>query len=217
MGAVNLATIRDIVRFRGDYPVGTKFSNANVNTEIQTSWSELYELIEEVNEGWWDKDSTVSTVANQAYVALPADCWKVKAVDVLDGSEYDELDQVGIGDRNKYGSEKDRPSAFRTSARGIELYPTPDAIYTIRVTYTPIVTALHESNTTQMYNDWHDYIVASTLVKLGEREQRDVSTHVALLDRIAARIRTGASRRRQQEPEYLQLREVHSFAGEEWD
>jgi hypothetical protein len=145
MSTIDLATLREVIRFRGDYQNVRKFPNSFVNREIQKSFGEFYALVDSTHEGWWDTDSTVTTVADQAYIALPPQTWRVKAVDRLDGSDYLELRQIGLADRNKYDSSHSEPLAYRLSARGIELYPTPEQAYTLRVLYTPIAPALQEA------------------------------------------------------------------------
>jgi hypothetical protein len=204
MGAQTLSSIRAIVRFRGDFPLSTKFSEANVNTEIQAAWSELHELLEP--SGYWDKSNTITTVASQAYQALPADCWKVKGVDILEGSDYSQLDQIGIADRNRYGSATDQPRAYRLTERGVDLFPTPNAIYTLRITYARAVTALAESSpTTEMFNSWEEYVIASAIIRLAMREQRQgVQEWMVIRDDTKARILKGAERQLQ-EPQYLTL------------
>lgn len=214
MASVTLASILATVRVRGDFPSSPKFSDTNVGVEIQTAWAELHELIEECNEGYWDKEGTVPTVANQAYVALPADAWKVKGVDILDGTEYAELAQVAIGQRNRYGQTKDQPVAYRLSERGIELYPTPNAIYTLRVTYARVVTVLGSAVT--IPNDWHDFVIWSAILKLSTSEERPTGDYQNAIDRARARIVAGASGRKQAEPEYLPLCEVGADGGWWW-
>jgi hypothetical protein len=71
-------------------------------------------------------------------VALPSDSWRVRAIDLIDSAGCQiELDQVGIDQRNRYGTIVARPVAYRLTARGIDLYPTPDQAYTLRLLYTP--------------------------------------------------------------------------------
>lgn len=205
MGAVTLASVRNTVRLRGDYPRSAKFTDAYVNGEIQAAWSELYELLVDTNEGYFDTSSTVSTVASQAYVALPATCWRVLAVDRLDGSDYVELAQVSISDRNRFSATADKPTAYRATARGIDLFPTPNAIYTLRVSFVPMVTALSETTTTQLYNSWEEYVVAGALLRMYQREERPIGEIMNELARCRDRISRGADQRQQQEPQYLPL------------
>jgi hypothetical protein len=206
MASITLTTVRTAVRERGDLPLARKFTDDFLDREIQASWTALHRLVEEVHEGWWDKEGTVSTVANQRYIALPADCRRVKGIDLLDGTEYIPLDQIGITERNRFGQTTDKPCAYRLSERGIELYPTPNAIYTLRVTYARTVTALGGTTVT-VDEEWQDYVIWSTIMRIAPSEERPVNDYAAMVAQAEAAIKASASGRRQAEPEYIPLRE----------
>lgn len=207
MSSITLASIRSTVRLRGDLPLSRKFTDPYLNTEIQTSWADLHELIEDVNEGYWDKDAEVTTTASVRFVALPVDCWKVKGVDILDGGEFRELRQIAVGERNRYGQTADMPDAYRLTERGVDLYPMPNTVYTLRITYARVVTPLSESSPVTMPNEWHDYVIWSAILRIATSEERPLNDYASMLDLAMKRITRGASQRRQQEPEYLVLRE----------
>lgn len=218
MAAFDLADLRQQIRFRGDYQNVRKFPNADIDNEIQRSFAELWELIANTHEGYWDTQIGAVTVANQAFIALPADCWRVQGIDRLDGSNYRELLQVNISERNRYGSTTDKPLAYRLTARGADVYPTPNAIYTMRVVYTPQAPTLAEGVDRDWFNGWEDYVIISTLLKLDEREQKPLQERMMRLEQIKQRIVSGATKRKQQEPEYLRLREfdyTDSYGGED--
>lgn len=207
MSAISRATLRQTIRDRGDYTNTKRFTNTYINTEIQTAFNRFWGVVEEAHQGWWDTEGTTPTVAGTAYAALPADAKVVKAVDRLDGSDYIPLDQVSIGDRNLYGSSRGEPVAYRLSSRGIELYPTPIAIRTLRVTYTPIPPTLDESTARQWYDGWEDFIIAKVLLEMATRDKTLGQDHFQKLEAAEKALRTSSSARRQQEPEYLALRE----------
>ncbi len=212
IGTVTLASVRELVRQRGDYLSVRKFTNAYVNSEIQAAWTELFELMDDVCEGWWDTQDTTPTVANIAYAVIPATCKRVLSVDILDGSDYRELRQVGTGDRNRFGTGTGKPVAYRLSSRGIELHQTPDAVYTLRVLFSPICPALHESAGIELYG-LHEYIVTSALLRLDQREERPITERMAELGRQRERVVRAAAKRKQQEPDYLNLREGGGSSG----
>lgn len=213
MASVTLSSVRSLVRLRGDYPLSRKFTDAYVDGEIQIAWTALHRLVESVRQGWFDKDGTAATVANQAYVGLPADCRIVKGVDILDsGSQYVELMQVGLSDRNRYSATTDQPAAYRLSERGIELYPTPNAIYTLRITYARKVTALSGTPVT-VDEEWQDYVIWSAILRIAPSEERPMNDYAAMVQQAENAIRNSAGERRQQEPEYIPLRE---YAPEWW-
>ncbi len=205
MATKTLAEILEIVRFRGDFRNVQRFPTANVNAEIQAAWTELYELVADTNEGYFDTSATAATTAGTAFVAGPSDMWRVRGVDRLDGSDYIPLDQVGIDDRNRFGSTTDEPSAYRLTARGIDLYPTPGAIYTLRVTYTPTAPVLSAAR--EYFNGWEEYVIYGALIRLTLNQQRTGGDWERQLAMARERITRGASQRKAAEPEYLALRE----------
>lgn len=203
---ITLALLRPLIRQRGDYLSSLTFTNTYIDGEIQAANRELYELVDEVHEGWWDTSGTVSTVAAQPYVALPSGCWRVRGIDIANGSGWDELRQVTIGDRNRFGASTAKPEAYRLSARGAELFATPNAVYSLRVTYTPVCPALSESAGIELYG-WHEYIIVGALLRMDQRSKRPLGERQQELERQRQRVVMSASKRKGQEPEYLQLRE----------
>lgn len=203
MASFSLAQILAAVRYRGDFRDTIRHPDSSVTVEIQAAFAEFYELVASVNEGYWDTSATLSTVAGQGYVALPSDVWQVRGVDFLDGLDYRQLDQIGVSDRNRYSNTNDEPVAFRLTARGADLFPTPNAIYTLRVTYTPSAPTLSAAR--DFYNGWEEYVIFGALARLEMNEERS-NAWQAQLDRQAARIHASASHRRAQEPEYIPLR-----------
>lgn len=208
MASKSLSDIISTVRFRGDFRNTNRFPDSNITTEVQAAWTELYELIAGTNEGYWDIDTTVVTVVGQPFVALPTDTWRVRGIDILcstgfglNGTDYRELQQLNIADRNRYCTSLDEPDGYRLSAQGANLYPTPDQVYTLRITYTPTAPILGAAR--EYYNGWEEYVIYATLIRLSLNEERDVSSWQAQLDFQRARITSGASERKSQEPEYL--------------
>jgi hypothetical protein len=133
-----LSDLVQTVRDRGDYRNPVKFTDEIITREVQAAFAELYQIITGVNEGYFDTTATLTTTANVAYVALPSDSWRVRAIDRIDSSGCPVLlDQVGIDQRNRYGITASCPVAYRLTARGVDLYPTPDQAYTLRLLYTP--------------------------------------------------------------------------------
>jgi len=201
-----LADIMATVRFRGDFRNTVRFPDANVTTEIQAAWTELYELIADTNEGYWDVDATVITTASQPYVLLPVDAWRIHGLDRLDGTEWIPMHPIGASARAKFSTQAGQPIAYRLTARGADLFETPDSAYTLRVTYTPIAPVLGSGR--EFYNGWEEYVIYGALIRLALNEQSErVSGWQQQLDFQRARITRGASQRKAQEPDYLPLRD----------
>lgn len=211
MTAIARSTIRDTVRFRGDYTNVRKFTPADLNREIQRAFDKFWRIVADTHQGWWDTQGTVTTTINQAYVAAPTDSWRIQAVDILIGTEYVPLLQVGLEARNRYGSTASQPLGYRLSARGLELYPTPNLAYTLRVHYTPKPATLDESTLREWYTGWEDYIIEGVLFQLDKRERKPLGDRIETLKAVEAALRAGANEHRSQEPEYLVIREYDDF------
>lgn len=208
MATATLSTIRDRVRFLGSYENSTKFTTPLINAEINAALAELYELLDDVHGGYFDTETTTSTVAGQAYVDLPSNFWRLRGVDILIGGKYRMLDQVGIEQRNDFQTSTGLPVAYRTIAGGtrgrLGLYPTPSGVSTLRIVYTPTYTPLSaDGDSFEYYNSYEDFVVCGTLLRLDQREERPLAERQNELARIKDRITKGASRRRAAEPAYL--------------
>lgn len=206
----SLDDIRTTIRNRGNLRNTVRFPNATIDTEAQAAWKELYGIIVRAHQGYFDTDtdaqgSPVLTVANQGYVPLPTGTWAVRAVDLLDGGEYVALRLVGKKDRNRYGTAvRDKPVAYRPSARGLELFPTPNAVYTLRITYTPVAPQL-DSTQREYYVGWEEYVIAGALIRLCGTQRTESATWVKLITETEARIIAEANEANTQGPEYLNL------------
>lgn len=211
MAAISRKTLRGTIRLRGDYTNTRRFPNDYLNTEIQTSFNHFWRIVDEARQGWWDTEGTVQTVIGQAYIAPPADAKVVKGVDRLDGSNYIEMPQVGLDARNRWGSDNGKPLAYRLSSRGIEFQRGANAVYTLRVMYTPKPPILTENEEREWYDGWEDFVIEKTLFELDSREGKPLGDRKMKLDLAEKTLRDGAGERRQQEPEYLRLREYDNL------
>lgn len=207
MTAISRAEIRQTIRTRGDYTNTRRFSNSYLNTEIQTAFNDFWRIVDEAHQGWWDTEGTVVTTVGVGYVALPPTAKVIKGVDRLDGGRYEPLMQVGIGDRNRWDSGNGKPIAYRLSARGIELNRPADSAYTLRVMFTPKPPQLAENEQREWYDGWENYVIEKVLLELDSREKMPLNDRLVKLDLTEKALRASTNARRQQEPEYLVLRE----------
>ena len=211
MAAISRATLRSTIRSRGDYTNVRRFPTDYLHNEIQNAFDDFWRIVNEAHQGWWDTEGAMVTVANQAYAALPSDAKVIKAIDRLDGGEYIEMPQVSLGERNRYGSSTGKPLAYRLSARGAEVYPTPDAVYTLRAIYTPKPSTLDENTAREWYDGWENYVIEKVLLELDSREKLPLTDRLTKLAAAEKALRASTNERRQQEPEYLRLREYDTL------
>jgi hypothetical protein len=204
MTAISLSTFQSRIRSVGDYTNSTKITAAFLTEQINDAIGEYSDLLDERWEGYRDKTGTVVTVANTATVALPTDFLKARAVDVLDSSRYLPLRRLGIRDTYRFGDQTDQPQGYLHVGANLELFPTPNAVYTIRLRYVPTSTVLvADADTIDVPNGWEGFIIHTALLKVDEKEERPLGDRLQIIDRYRARIIAAASDRNAAEPEYL--------------
>lgn len=197
------------VRFRGDYKNVRQFPTVDVKREIQLAFGSFYQIVADTHQGWWDTQAEFPCVAQQAFIAPPKalGVWRVQGLDILEGTEWREVTQVPTSYRNTFTNTYDQPTGYRTSARGLELYPPPNSAYQLRLLYTPKAPELKDSEPREWFNGWEDYVIEKALWALDKRERKPLGDREKALAEAEAVLRSGAGQRRQQEPEYLNLRE----------
>lgn len=200
----SLATIRTAIRFRGDFRNVIRFPDASVDVEIQAAFAEFWEFVADQHEGYWDTEFTTITTVGQAYIALASDVWRVHGIDLREGTDWCPLRRIAPGERNRYGTQNGQPEAYRLTAIGAALFPPPNAVYTMRVSYTPRAPLLADG-AREFYNGWEEYIIYATLVRLALNERRDAAEWMQQLVFQKERITRGASGRSETEPERIPL------------
>jgi hypothetical protein len=211
MTAITLATFRSRIRTLGDYPgssgsVAPTFTDDFIDEQINDAVGQYCDLIDERWEGYRDTVTTMVTVANTATVSLPANFLKARAVDVLYDGRYISLTRLQI--RQTYGNDAQtaRPRGYLMRANVLELFPTPDAVYTIRLRYIPAASVLSDdADSIDIPNGWEGFIIHTALLKLDEREERPIGDRLAIIDRYRQRIISAAEDRNTAEPEYIPM------------
>lgn len=223
MTAIPLSTIRTRVQQLGNYENSARFTPAFVDDQINAALVEFHELLSSVHEGYFDTETTLTTTANVATVNLPADFWRERGLDIqiVASTAYEELRQISIAERNRYAL-TGRPVAYRITSGGtrgaVRLYPTPDATYTLRLTYEPTRTALSaDGDTVEDYNGLIEFVVQGALLRLDRRDNRPLGEREAELERIRKRVLASASERRAAEPEYLVPRAYDITTADLWN
>lgn len=210
MASISLSTLRTRIRVLGSYANSRIFTDAVLTVFVNEAIGEYRDLLDERWEGYHDKTGTVSTVANTATVAVPADFLKARAVDRLDDGRYMPLTKIQIRQTYAYEGVRDKPLAYMQVGANLELFPTPNAVYTLRLRYVPAMTALSaDVDTIDVPNGWEDFIIHTALLKCDEREEKPTGERLAAIERARQRIIRAAEDRNVAEPDYV------PFPGEE--
>lgn len=207
MTAITLATLRTRARQLGDYENSTVFTDAVMTPWVNEAIGDYFDLLDEHFDGYRDTTGTVTTTASVATVALPAAFLKARAIDILDGGTYRQLRRFQPGPQALgFDQATGRPVGYLHVGTNLELFPTPDAAYTIRLRYVPAMTALSaDGDSIDVPNGWEGFIVHSILLRCDEREERPLGDRLAAIDRYRARIVRASQNRNTAEPAYLPM------------
>ena len=206
MTAITLATFRSRIRTLGDYLSSAKFTDAFVNECVNDAIGEYCDLLDSVWEGYRDTVGTVVTVAGTATVALPSNFLKARAIDLLDAGRYVALTRLQMRETYGYDATTGKPVGYIVRGNLAELFPTPNAVYTIRLRYVPAASVLaDDADSIDIPNGWETFIVHTAILRLDQREQRPIGERLAVIDRVRQRIIGAASQRNVAGPELLRL------------
>ncbi len=124
--------------------------------------------------------------------ALPSDCLRVMAVDVLEGSTYIPLHKWNWADRGRFDG-AERP-AWRVDGPNILFLPEQPTTGTYRVWYVPVPTTLAGGASVDVYNGWDDYMVVYAVLECRDKLEQPTERHERKLGRLEARIRREAAK-----------------------
>jgi len=110
---------------------------------------------------------TLSTVANTVIVAIPSDMVEMRRIQVLSNPNivlsYRTPDE--ISQDYPYG-QTGTPTVFTVVGNNIEVYPIPDGVYSLELTYVQRIPALSASNTTNWcLTSWPNVYLFATLLE----------------------------------------------------
>ncbi len=208
MPQLTLLQLREKVRRLGGYENSQVDTDAFIDESINEGLAELVELVSDQFQGHYDTSSTVVTVANAQTVALPATCLNVRAIDrQFDATRHAPLRRISLTQGYGYQG-TGAPQAYMLhggAAPGvIRLFPVPDAVYTLRVTFEPLFTALVvDADSFDFRNGWEEYLFHAALLRLDAKEERPLGDRMGLIERARQRIIGSAAKRNSSEPEYL--------------
>jgi len=210
-----LSSLRDQVRKRADVENSTaRFPDAELNTYINQSWTELYDLIIESGGESYLNSTQISTSNGTDTYSLPADFYKVRGVDVdVGGPGPLPMRQFSFEERNFYlynsGWQYGRPVRYRLYGANIKFIPKPSGVYTVTVWYYPTPTSMvSDSDTIDGVSGWEEYVVIDAAVKVLTKDDRDASLLVGAHGAVRQRIVDMAMNRNAGEPERVDDVEV---------
>lgn len=215
-----LANLRADVRWISDTEGLTlRHTDANVNRAINQAVQAFRLMLADHGSSFYLREASFATVAGTDTVDLSlvasGNVVQVYGIDVSVDGEWRELFEFSFAERNRYqdswsGDNRGTPTYYQilnigtvnaptgASAGDLRLMPTPDAVYTMRVFYLPVLADMSADG--DFFNGlagWEDWVVYEAALRLCERDAGggdNLEGIRAGLARVETRIKRAASR-----------------------
>lgn len=203
-------------------------SPSEVDRQLNLYVRRLYDLLIDADAGWVAPtvDTALVTVAGVPTVDLPADAYRLRGLDVLIDGYYCSARPLDFARRNEYqeGASwelwrmRDASTArvrYLVEGTRLRLFPTPDAVYSLRLWYYPTATYLSNDNDTfDGINGWEQWVELSVAIWLKNKEEADPGALLMERGQVETAIMHTSRVRDTAEPE--RPRDVLAARGSRW-
>lgn len=199
---MTLAELRTATRQRADMVNSNFVSDTELNSYINQSIFELYDLLIQKygNDYFVANPHTITTDGTSDSYSLPTDFYKLLGIDLAlsnSNDSYVTIKPFNFAERNRYAAPNFQSfygiTNLRYRLRGNKVWFTPiaEANQTIRIWYIPtFVTLSSDSATFDGISGWTEYVIIDAAIKCMQKEESDVSVLVlqkaAIIQRIEA-------------------------------
>ena len=202
---ITLADLRTQARYRSNMEKSKLVSDAELNTYINSSAAELYDLLTEAyGSEYFTISALIPVVPDQTMYDLPDGTlydnapafYELKGVDLqIAGQSFINVRQFNFNERNRFGDFSVWDLIGITNVRyrlinnSILFSPKPDRSATLRIWYVPLPPALVEdTDTLDVLNSYSEYVIVDAAIKMLVKEESDVSTLQAHKEMLRKRI-----------------------------
>lgn len=206
---LTLAELRTATRQRADMVNSQFVTDAELNSYINQSYFELYDLlVSKFGDNYYVAPPyTFQTDGTNFQYALPTSppVYKLLGVDLQLGnneSSYVTIRPFEMIDRNRYAVPNFQSFygltnlRYRLNGDNIWFTPIPAANQTIRLWYVPrMTTLLSDTDTVDGVSGWTEYIICDAAMKCMQKEESDVSVLMAQKQMLIQRIEAMAEAR----------------------
>lgn len=207
MALVTLSTFRDRARQRADMVNSRFVTDAELNTYINASIDELYDLlIASRGENYYVKSYSFTTSTNVDTYALPADFLKLMGVDyVTSTTQAITLKAFRWQERNRFRepfyNTRNYNLMYQVRGDNLVFIPTPNGNQLIKLWYVPrAVDLTTDTASFDGINGWEEYVVIDAAIKMRVKEESPVEELMIAKQDMKARILSASSGRDSGEP-----------------
>ena len=209
---VTLAEIKTQARQRSDMENTQFISDSELNSYVNASVKELYDLLVAAFDDYYIADAYEVTLAADSHITLPTDFYKLRGVDKSNStSNWFTLKPFNFLERNKYNNQNLANYAlgpnlvnYRVFGSTIKLEPSYNSEGNYRIWYVPKCPALvSDTDSFDGINGWEDYVVVDCAIKMLQKQEDDVSVLMAQKNELKSRIEAMSADRDAGSPETI--------------
>lgn len=201
--AITFGSLRATVRLRCDSPIGGPLSESELSDMLNSSLSELYDLLVVTFEDYYLTGPVAVTLASGASISLPADFYKLRGLDRQDSnSDWLPVDPFNFRERGEFARAALAlpPSSlafrYRLTPTTIEVYPQASNGGAYQYWYVPVRADITDDSTQVTFlQHWEEYAILDACIKACAKEESDPSVFAAQKQAVRARILAAAPSR----------------------
>lgn len=193
MATETLENLRTRVRQRADMVYSKFVSDSELNSYINESAKDLYDLLVGSNEDYYTILSNI-TVTGGTY-SLPSDFYKLRGLDWSGdgGQNWCRVKRFNFLERDKYNGPRSdflrAPVMYQIVGNSLRFMPEEQAPGSYRLWYIPTLTSMSaNSDTLEGVNGWEEYVVIDAAIKCLAKEESDTRALMQAKNEIFERV-----------------------------
>lgn len=198
MRTFTLAQLRTKVQQRADIEGSRHFTPAELTDYLNTSYAELYETLAQSGRNYFESTQAITTVGlTPGTISLPSDFYMTLRVDwIASATRRVRLREVQIAELERWAATGSVARGYRVVGSALLLYPTPPTGQSYQHIYVPACPILvSDSDTVDGVAGWEELLVVDAAIKVGLKEETDVSILLNERNELRARIAVAAEDR----------------------
>lgn len=201
--------LRNLARYWLDDLQGGYFTDTQMNVFLNNAARQVQKILIQSFEGRYEIPKQTTTVAQQAFYALPSDFLKVnRLIYVCSGSSEvnEEVSPLQFVTQNEAdGFDKlGTPYAYTIIGDKLKLFPAPDSAKTLRMYYTYRITDMsQDSDTPDVPEEYHEFIAILAAKDGLIKDGRDIKEMLEKEKTYLASIKQDAENRNVDGPRHI--------------
>jgi hypothetical protein len=207
MTTYNLSQLRERARQRADMENSRFISDSELNSFINASYGELYDLLVATRgENYYITSHSFTTTSGVDTYALPNDFFKLMGVDyVTSPNQAITLRPFMWQERNRFKepfyNNANYNLMYQIRGNNLVFVPAPNGNQSIKLWYIPRAIELNDdSDSFDGINGWEEYVIIDAAIKMRIKEETSIDELVLAKSEMKARISQASAGRDSSEP-----------------